>query len=1153
MKIDSSNIIKIKGITDNAIESFGTVPLSFIFNDIVITHNFHVVPDNFCIPSDGIIGKDFNRRFKCLIDYSDMTFTIHYQDRIIRVNIFSEPKTNTSALPARCESYRVFHIKNFNNTCLVPSQELAEGIFIPNTIARSADVVIRVLNINASMRKINTQIENSILLSDFDIFTMKKSEQKSHETRKTRLKEYFSKRTPDYARDDLLNLCMKFADVFALPDDKLTTNNFYTQKLKLKSDDPVYVKNYRLPKTQKDEIDKQVQKLLENDLIEPSISSFNSPLILVPKKSLNGEKKWRMCVDYRMLNKNLVADKFPLPRIDEILDSLGRAKFFSVLDLYSGFWQIPIEANSREMTAFSTDRGAYQWKVLPFGINVAPNSFSRMMSIAFSGLPPESAFIYMDDLVVIGGSIKHHLSNLEKVFSTCRKFNLKLNPEKCEFFRPEVTFLGHSCTEHGIRPDNKKLETIEKYPRPNDKESTKRFTAFANYYRRFIPNFADIARPLNKLTRKKAVFKWNEECERSFVSLRDSLKSTKLLAYPDFNKEFRVTVDASNFACGAVLSQLHDGEDKPISYISRAFKQGELNKPIIEKELLAIHFAITTFRPYLYGTHFSVFSDHRPLVYLYGLKDPSSKLTRIRLEIEEYNFDVFHIKGKENVVADALSRITFESIKSTGENKQILVTTRAQTKKLNEFSANKSPVIIKKPKIFEDINRLFDTKIPRIKSVQQKNKIIIRAYMKHRLLCEIAIIASANGRFEYETMLKSIENALAKHNIYELQWPVNDTILKHAKINDFKQAGEKYLKKLQIRVIAAAEAIHNKNKQHELMTKYHSDPFFGGHMGKKKLYEKLRSMFYWKNMHKDIAQYIDSCEMCHLNKPKKKLKSPMKITKTPQSIFDTIIIDTLGPFPDSTNGNKYAVTMVCDLAKYLVTSAVPNKEAKTIARAIFNDFILIYGIMKELRSDCGTEYKNEIISELCSLLKIDHKFSTPYHHESVGSIERNHRFFNQYIRNYVNDFKEWEEYLRYFTFCYNISPHSSFNDKYSPYELVFNKNPNVPNRLTEAIEPIYNVDNYVKEAKYRLQRAHFEAKKFIDKSKAQNKKQFDKNVRDREINVDDQVYINVEPYDKRKNVNDGPYIVKEVKGENLVLLNKKNKTTKTVHRNRIRF
>lgn len=285
---------------------------------------------------------------------------------------------------------------------------------------------------------------------------------------------------------------MRFSHIFSLPGDRPTVNNFYEQKLHLKDEIPVYVKNYRASQSEKSEIDAQVGKLLENDLIEMSTSAYNSPLIIfiVPKKGAS-EKKWRMCVDYRMLNRKLVPDKFPFPRIEEILDGLGRAKYFSVMDMQSGFHQIPIERHSRPATAFSsTDKGFYQWKVLPFGLCVAPSSFSRMMlmTIAFSGLTPEQAFIYMDDIIVIGFSERNHLNNLEAVFKICEKHNLKLNPDKCDFFKPEVTYLGHTCSDKGLLPDRSKISVIQNYPRPIDKDATKRFVAFANYYRRFIPN-----------------------------------------------------------------------------------------------------------------------------------------------------------------------------------------------------------------------------------------------------------------------------------------------------------------------------------------------------------------------------------------------------------------------------------------------------------------------------------------------------------------------------------------------------------------------------------------------------------------------------------------------------------------------------------------
>lgn len=357
------------------------------------------------------------------------------------------------------------------------------------------------------------------------------------------------------------------------------------------------------------------------------------------------------------------------------------------MDLQSGYHQILLNENSRHFTAFSTDSGFYQWKVLPFGLNIAPGSFSRMMAIAFAGLKPHQAFTYMDDLIGIGFTENQHINNLRRVFQVCRDVNLKLNPNKCEFFKHEVYFLGHKCTQNGLLPDEKKTSAMLNYERPRDKDAVKRFVAFANYYRRFIKNFADIARPLSSLTRKKIEFVWNEECEIAFQKLKNSLISAKLLAYPDFEKEFKVTVDAIQYACGSVLSQLIDGADRPIQYIS---------KPIIEKELLAIHFAITVFRPYLYGQKFTVFSDHKPLIYLYSLKNPASELTRIRLDLKEYDFVIHHIKGKDNVVADALSRISISELKecifeenSDNENLKKPSETKTVKKKLKQWPTNK--------------------------------------------------------------------------------------------------------------------------------------------------------------------------------------------------------------------------------------------------------------------------------------------------------------------------------------------------------------------------------------------------------------------------------------------------------------------------------
>lgn len=355
-----------------------------------------------------------------------------------------------------------------------------------NSISTNGKALINIINCTNQIQHIKLPTFETENIKNYHVFSINKTE-KSGERAKKLLKTISKPQNLDESLEQKLNkLCTDYSDIFALDTDKASINNFYERKLHLKDTQPVYTRNYRTAHSETAEINKQVQKLLDNDLIENSNSEYNSPIILVPKKGKGKDKKWRMCIDYRKLNKKLVADRYPLPRIDDILDNLGRTKYFSIVDLHSGFHQVPLSEESRNYTTFSTEKGSFRWKVLPFGLNVSPNSFSRMMNIAFSGLTPERAFLYIDDIIIIEKSENEHLLNLEETFKTMRKYNLKLNPEKCKFFQPQVTFLGHKCTADGILPDEEKLKSIHKYPKPHDKDSVKRFVAFANYYRKFI-------------------------------------------------------------------------------------------------------------------------------------------------------------------------------------------------------------------------------------------------------------------------------------------------------------------------------------------------------------------------------------------------------------------------------------------------------------------------------------------------------------------------------------------------------------------------------------------------------------------------------------------------------------------------------------------
>ena len=270
--------------------------------------------------------------------------------------------------------------------------------------------------------------------------------------------------------------------------------------------------------------------MLDLDIVEECSSEWSSPILLVPKKAdPSGEKKWRIVVDYRLLNKKIQDDKFPLPNITDILDSLSGAMYFSHLDLSQGYYQLELHPESRKYTAFTTNRAQYQMKRLPMGLKTSPHAFSRLMTIATSGLNYENCFVCLVDLIAFGRNLEDHNKNLMHVLSRFRQVNLKLNPTKCEFLKKEILYLGHIISAEGILPDPGKIEVLKQYPIPKTTDETKRFVAFANYYRKYIPNFAEIVLPLNKLSRKDVTFNWSDKCQKAFETLKTSLINPPVL------------------------------------------------------------------------------------------------------------------------------------------------------------------------------------------------------------------------------------------------------------------------------------------------------------------------------------------------------------------------------------------------------------------------------------------------------------------------------------------------------------------------------------------------------------------------------------------------------------------------------------------------
>ena len=450
-------------------------------------------------------------------------------------------------------------------------------------------------------------------------------------------------------------MCHKYKDVFYSDDCNLTFTNAVKHHIRTTDETPVYTKPFRHPHSMKEEIQIQVQKLLDNKIIRPSVSPYSSPVWIVPKKvDSSGQKKFRMVIDFRKLNEKTIEDKYPIPKIEEILDNLGKCSYFTTLDLAQGFHQIEMDSRSIEKTAFSVNNGHFEYVRMPFGLKNAPATFQRVMDNVFREFINKFAFIYMDDIVIFSKSLNEHIQHLTLIFNKLRLFNLKIQPDKSHFLRKDVEFLGHIITPSGIKPNPSKLSAIENFPIPKTTKEIKSFLGLIGYYRRFISSFAKVVSPLTKCLKKDAKLNFNDpEYVRAFYHCKEILMNAPVLAYPDFSKTFKLTTDASNVAVGAVLSQC----DRPIAYHSRTLNSAERNYSTIEKELLAILDSVKRFRPYLYGKRFIIETDHKPLAWLYKIKEPNSRLIRWRLKLEEFDFEVIYKKGKDNVVADALSRV----------------------------------------------------------------------------------------------------------------------------------------------------------------------------------------------------------------------------------------------------------------------------------------------------------------------------------------------------------------------------------------------------------------------------------------------------------------------------------------------------------------
>lgn len=845
----------------------------------------------------------------------------------------------------------------------------------------------------------------------------------------------------------LRRLMWTYTDVMSKGDLDIGRTDLVEHHIDTEAADPIRLPPYRKSFKEREELIKLVRKLKGQEIIRDSVSPWASPVVLVRKR----DGSWRFCVDWRKLNKVTKKDSTPLPRIDDTLDRLSGAKFFTKIDLTSGYYQVELDEESKEKTAFETPDGHYEFNRLGMGLCNAPATFQRLMYKVLGNLMWTHSMAYLDDIVIFSKTFEEHIVHLEQVFEKLREAGLKVKPKKCSIAHRRLQYLGHIVDADGVRPDPANVEALTNYPQPKNVKQIQQFLGICGYYRRFINDFASLAKPLTALIHKNAKWEWSSQCTDSFIKLRSYLLQYPLLRHPDFSKPFMIYTDASAFGIGAILKQLDDkGKEVVVSYASRTLSRPEQNYSATERECLAIIFAVKKFRPYLYGTKFTVVTDHCSLCWLMKISQPNGRLTRWSLCLQDFEYEVIYKNGRKHLDADALSR--------------------------NPTGLCPAP---------ENALAISEGKIQCIADDQEVDEAPLLVMTVEEVTSMRALQLQDNWSKE---LINCIEAPQVSHprNLRRAArcYEVKDGLL-HRKL--WTDQGKK--------LVICLPKEHRK----DALDTFHDCPT-GGHLGIRKTWSKIRHRYFWPKIHAQVINYVQSCHAC--NSRKTDTQQPVgKLQPLPPVYhpFERVGLDKLGPLPESIDGNKYIFVVTDYCTRTVIVKATPNGTAVEAAKFFLHDVILRYTAPKEIITDRGTEFINELFKSVTDFWSAKHRKTTAYHPRTNGLTERFNKILADMMSHYVSDdHKDWDRYLPFLVHAYNTSTHDTLG--YSPAELLFGFS---PDEITDvALETPGNLPDPKKTPLFDIimyrQKAREIAAQRLTKSQESSAARFDKGKRQTE-------------------------------------------------------
>jgi transposase InsO family protein len=766
---------------------------------------------------------------------------------------------------------------------------------------------------------------------------------------------------------------------------------------------------------------KTISDLTDKGFIRASSSSAAAPAIFV-KKPGGG---LRFVVDYRKLNEITKKDRYPLPLIQETLRTIAKAKWISKVDVIQAFHRIRIKEGDEHKTAFRTRYGSYEWLVTPFGLTGAPATFQRYINWTLRDLLDICCSAYVDDvLIYTSGSRKEHRLKVKEVVARLNAAGLQLDVDKSAFEVKSVKYLGYIVEAgKGVRVDPEKIKAIVEWEQPTTVKGVRGFLGFANYYREFVKNYSEIARPLTALTKKGQEFRWTEECSQAFEELKNALINSPIRAQFDPDRETFIECDSSGYVVGGELSQKGDDElIHPVAYFSKKLAPMEANYPIHDKEMLAIILCLRHWRAELLSVEkFTVYSDHKNLKHFLQKQRLSERQARWYLELSEFNFEIVHRAGKAQIVSDALSRRDQDLPKDWNDDRlaerdrQILRTNKQGNIQIKTDMDNQTIVTV---------SRIWTSGADQDPDDEPE-------------LTEAEKAAPPTNPFEDEKLQELWEQGLEKNKRY---WKIRHKV----------RSGERKLPTSWGLAISISEChVDEGNRlrwrdriwipnyeplRTAIIQKIH-DHMLGGHGGRESTRDLVARRFNWPGMAQDIRRFVRNCDHCGASKPwreqKKGLLKPLPI---PERVWQELSMDFVTELPPS-DGYSNLLVIRDRLSKSVVLEPMKSITAESTATALLNNVFKHHGLPRSIVSDRGPQFVSLTWKRICELLKIQRKLSTAYHPQTDGSTERANQEIEGYLRvfaTYTQD--NWARLLP--SAMIAINNRTSASTGFSPFFLT---------------------------------------------------------------------------------------------------------------------